>query len=118
MSIAAVRHGVSAILVLALIIPSFSQMAPEKSAGSARLYGYSTASSATEHGWEKKFQDGVQAKNVGEAMEKMSLHPHHVGSVYDKGNADWLKAQMKEFGFDAQIETFQVLFPTPKERIV
>jgi N-acetylated-alpha-linked acidic dipeptidase len=112
------RSLMSGSLIFALTTTTFAQTAPPKPAESPRLYGYSTASTATERGWEKRFQDGVQAKNVGEAIEKMSLYPHHVGSVYDKGNADWLRAKMKEFGFDAQIETFQVLFPTPKERIV
>jgi N-acetylated-alpha-linked acidic dipeptidase len=41
-----------------------------------------------------------------------------VGSPYDKDNAEWILAKMKEWGFDARIETFNVLFPTPKERVV
>ena len=51
-------------------------------------------------------------------MERMSAHPHHVGSPYDKDNAEWLLARMKEFGLDASIEQFDVLFPTPKERVL
>jgi N-acetylated-alpha-linked acidic dipeptidase len=47
-----------------------------------------------------------------------SARPHHVGSPYDKDNAEWLLAKFKEFGFDAHIESFSVLFPTPKERLV
>ncbi|HSB76154.1 MAG TPA: transferrin receptor-like dimerization domain-containing protein, partial [Terriglobales bacterium] len=41
-----------------------------------------------------------------------------VGSPYDKSNAEWILAKFKEFGWDAHIETFEVLFPTPKERLV
>ena len=48
----------------------------------------------------------------------LSAHPHHVGSPYDKQNADWILAKFKEWGWDAHVETFQILFPTPKERIV
>ncbi len=48
----------------------------------------------------------------------MSARPHHVGSPYDKDNAEWLLARFKEFGWDAEIETFSVLFPTPKERVL
>src|SRR5262249_10393413 len=43
---------------------------------------------------------------------------HNVGTHYDKDNAVWLLAKFKEFGLDAHIETFDVLFPTPKERAV
>ncbi|MEO8725508.1 MAG: transferrin receptor-like dimerization domain-containing protein, partial [Acidobacteriaceae bacterium] len=44
--------------------------------------------------------------------------PHHVGSPYDKENAEWILAQFKQWGWDAHIETFHVLFPTPKTRVV
>jgi N-acetylated-alpha-linked acidic dipeptidase len=49
-------------------------------------------------------------------MQRLSARPHNVGSPYDKDNAEWMLGKFKEFGFDAQIETFYVLFPTPKER--
>src|SRR6202012_4280260 len=42
--------------------------------------------------------------------------PHHVGSPWDKDNAEWLLAQLKSYGLDAKIETFDTLFPTPQER--
>jgi len=51
-------------------------------------------------------------------MQRLSARPHHVGSPYDKDNAEWLAAKFKEFGWDAHIEQFDVLFPTPKERAV
>src|SRR4029078_12972906 len=51
-------------------------------------------------------------------MKRLSARPHHVGSAYDKDNAQWLLAQFKAFGWDAQIETFDVLFPTPRERLL
>ena len=51
-------------------------------------------------------------------MERLSAHPHHVGSPYDKENAEWILAQYKQWGWDAHIEEFQVLFPTPKLRLL
>jgi N-acetylated-alpha-linked acidic dipeptidase len=51
-------------------------------------------------------------------MRRLSARPHHVGSPYDKDNAEWILARLQEWGWDAQIETFTVLFPTPKERVV
>jgi len=51
-------------------------------------------------------------------MQRMSARPHHVGSPYDKDNAEWIAGELKSWGFDANIETFDVLFPTPKERLV
>jgi N-acetylated-alpha-linked acidic dipeptidase len=51
-------------------------------------------------------------------MQRLAARPHPVGSPYDKDNAEWILARFKESGFDAHIESFQVLFPTPKERVV
>jgi N-acetylated-alpha-linked acidic dipeptidase len=51
-------------------------------------------------------------------MQLLSAHPHHVGSPYDKQNAEWILTQYKQWGWDAHIETFQVLFPTPKARLL
>jgi N-acetylated-alpha-linked acidic dipeptidase len=53
-----------------------------------------------------------------ENMRRLSAYPHHVGSPYDKDNAEWMLAKFKSWGFDAQIENFYVLFPTPKERLL
>ena len=51
-------------------------------------------------------------------MQRLSARPHHVGSPYDKDNAEWMLAKFKEWGLDANIESFDVLFPTPKVRVV
>jgi N-acetylated-alpha-linked acidic dipeptidase len=51
-------------------------------------------------------------------MKRLSARPHHVGSAYDKDNAQWILAKFKEWGWDVRLETFTVLFPTPKERVV
>src|SRR5580700_8156922 len=82
------------------------------------IAGYSKASSATESALEKRFQDGIVPGNIRENMRRLSARPHHVGSPYDKDNAEWILARLQEWGFDAHIETFSVLFPTPKERLV
>jgi len=80
------------------------------------MLGYTPQTSATERDWEKKFQDGIVANNIRENMRRLSARPHHVGSPYDKDNAEWMLARFKEWGLDAHIESFDVLFPTPKER--
>ena len=85
---------------------------------SGPLLGYTTKTTPDERSLEKKFQDAVVAANIQENMRRLSARPHNVGYPYDKDNAEWMLARFKEWGFDAKIETFDVLFPTPKERIV
>ena len=82
------------------------------------LRGYSTAENATEREWEQKLRAIPTTENVKEYMRRLSARPHHVGSPYDKDNAEWLVSKFKGWGLDAKIETFDVLFPTPKERVV
>ena len=65
-----------------------------------------------------KFRAIPEAKNIGEYMKRMSARPHHLGSAYDKDNAEWILSKFKEWGWDARLETYDVLFPTPKERLV
>ena len=82
------------------------------------LQGFTRASSASERDWEAKFQALPSPDNQREYMRRLSARPHHVGSAYDKENAEWILSKFKEWGWDAKIETFSVLFPTPKERVL
>ncbi len=82
------------------------------------LYGYSAESSRSERQWEEKLRAIPSPDNLRAYMEHLSAKPHHVGSPRDKENAEWIEAKFKEFGLDAHIESYDVLFPTPKERLV
>jgi N-acetylated-alpha-linked acidic dipeptidase len=107
-----IRHFGVAALILALLQPGFAANPP------ASLDGYSPTHSTAERDWEAKFRAIPDPKILRDNMQRLSARPHNVGSPYDKDNAEWMLAKFKEFGFDAQIETFYVLFPTPKERLV
>ena len=82
------------------------------------LLGFSDSSSKTEREWEEKFKAIPQPANMRAAMQRLTARPHHVGSPYDKDNAEWILAQFKSYGLDTHIESFDVLFPTPIDRAV
>ena len=82
------------------------------------LYGYSAESSRVERQWEEKLRAIPSPDNLRAYMQRLAARPHNVGSPYDKDNAEWIASKFKEFGLDTQIETFSVLYPTPKERLV
>ena len=82
------------------------------------LFGYSAESSRAERQWEEKLRAIPSPENLRAYMQHLSARPHNVGSPYDKENAEWILARFKEFGLDAHIEQFDVLYPTPKERVV
>jgi N-acetylated-alpha-linked acidic dipeptidase len=70
------------------------------------------------HPQEARLRSIPDPARIKENMRRLSARPHHVGSPYDKDNAEWLLARFKEYGWDAKIEEFETLFPTPKERLV
>ena len=68
--------------------------------------------------WESLFRGIPSPERQREYMQRLSARPHHVGSAYDKDNTQWLLTTVKQWGLTARIESFDVLFPTPKERLV
>ena len=101
-----------------LLLLSFLPLFTLRAADEKPMYGYLAQSSQTERDWENKFRAIPDPKLMREYMQRLSARPHHVGSPYDKDNAEWILSKFKEWGLDAHIETFNVLFPTPKERLV
>ncbi len=83
-----------------------------------QLQGFTPGNSVTERQWESKFQAIPSPDNEREYMRRLSARPHNVGSAYDKENAEWILSKFKEWGWNAEIETFDVLYPTPKERLL
>lgn len=65
---------------------------------------------------ENRFDGYLDAARLGSRLKIMSAHPHHVGSPGDQAVARYIYEQYKSFGFDVAIDTFYVLFPTPKTR--
>lgn len=80
--------------------------------------GFSSDHAGTEREWEQKFRAIPSPEKQRDYMQLLSARPHHVGSAYDRQNAEWILARFKEWGLDAHIETFHVLFPTPKRRVL
>ena len=106
------------VLIYTLILPSLSFATDQSAAAAATLIGYSPRSSQSEREWEAKLRAIPDPANLREYMKRLSARPHHVGSPFDKDNAEWILAHFKEWGLDAHIEQFDVLFPTPKVRLL
>jgi N-acetylated-alpha-linked acidic dipeptidase len=109
------RLSIAVICVFAgTLVPWKSRVA----ADDQPLYGYSAESSRVERQWEEKLRAIPSPDNLRAYLQRLSARPHNVGSPYDKDNAEWIASKFKEFGLDTQIESFSVLYPTPKERLV
>ncbi|HEY7860638.1 MAG TPA: PA domain-containing protein, partial [Gemmatimonadaceae bacterium] len=116
MHVPAIRivSGLAAAVLLVAAAPATPAPAPTP----ATLLGFSDSSSRAERDWEAKFKAIPDTARMRSEMKLLTAHPHHVGSPYDKTNAEWILAQLKSYGLDAHIESFDVLFPTPVERVV
>ena len=62
---------------------------------------------------EAKFDAQIDPAEMGAWLKQLASEPNHVGSAHNKANAEWIAAQLKSWGWEAKIETFEVLYPTP-----
>ena len=82
------------------------------------LLGFTPDTAAKQQTLESQFDASIHRDNLREWMQRLTAHPHHLGSPYDKENAEFIAAQFRSWGYDTQIEEFEVLFPTPKTRLL
>ena len=88
-----------AVASLLYVAPGFSAAADSATADQASL--------------ERAFDASIHPDEMGAWLKLMSAEPNHVSSPHDKSNAEWELGQFQAFGWDAHIETFEVLYPTP-----
>jgi N-acetylated-alpha-linked acidic dipeptidase len=67
---------------------------------------------------ESNFDSLLKASDINNNIRELSAKPHHIGSAGGKEVAENILAKYKSWGWDAKIETYQVLFPTPKTRVL
>jgi N-acetylated-alpha-linked acidic dipeptidase len=73
----------------------------------------SQATSDDQAALEQRFDASIHPDELRDWMKRLASEPNHVGSPHDKANAEWILAQFKSWGWDAHIEPFEVLYPTP-----
>jgi len=108
------KKALSVLLVAILIPPGLE--AQEKKA--EPLLGFSAESAARQRQLEKQFDSNLDARLLREWMKHISARPHHVGSPHGKEVAEFIAAQFREWGYETQIVQYDVLFPTPKFRLL
>ncbi|HMI73870.1 MAG TPA: transferrin receptor-like dimerization domain-containing protein [Steroidobacteraceae bacterium] len=107
---------VSSALIAAMAALSVARVVTADAPGGANdLEGFSSAAAAAEMRLEQRFDADLSAADLRTWMQQMSSAPNHVGSAHDKANAEFQLAKFREWGWDASIETFSVLYPTPRE---
>ncbi len=103
------------LLLLVFALPAFTQ-AP--GTAPAPIRGFPPDAWKAEHDREEQAKAVPKAERLRIYMERMASKPHHAGSPGSKAVADYLVAQLTEWGLDARIETFESLLPYPTTRIL
>ena len=85
-------------------------------AGDGPILGFSEAGSEAQRQLEARFDSNLSADSLRAWMRQMTRKPRHVGAPYTREMAQFILGRFESWGFDAAIEEFQVLFPTPKVR--
>ncbi len=104
------------ILLLTTLLIGAASLA--RAAEDRPMLGFTPERAASERALEARFDGELRRENLRSWMERLTARPHHLGSPADHENAEWLAAQLRSWGYDTSIEEFQVLFPTPKTRLL
>src|SRR5664280_1896050 len=83
-----------------------------------KIIGFYDKNTSKELSLESSFDKNLNSDTIGETIRHLSAKPHHLSSPADKENAEYILKMFTKWGWDAKIETFYVLFPTPKIRIL
>ncbi|HEX4497522.1 MAG TPA: folate hydrolase, partial [Thermoanaerobaculia bacterium] len=101
------------ISALALAVAGiFIRHAAAEGPASEPILGFSTEGAAAEHALEARLDASLNAANLRAWMQRITSHPHHVGSPWDKSNAEFMAGLFRSWGYQTEIEQFKVLFPT------
>jgi N-acetylated-alpha-linked acidic dipeptidase len=110
------RIGRSRVLVASTLLSVLAAAAaPSATPGASVMFGFTADEAATEQGLEQRFDADINAGEMRGWLKTLSSEPNNVGSPHDKANAEAVRDLFKQWGWDAQIETFEVLYPTLKQ---
>ncbi len=79
------------------------------------LFGFTAAKSRDQQALERRFDAVLNPADLRSWLEKQTAEANNVGSPHDKANAEFVRDQFKQWGWDAKIEVFLALYPTLKQ---
>lgn len=103
-------------VIVALIC--FASSAAAQAPAQPGILGFASESAKKQRALESRFDSALRKENLQEWMRWMTAKPHHLGSPFGKDVAEFIAAKFRVWGYETEIETFDVLFPTPKTRLL
>jgi len=100
------------LLPLLLLLGVISVSAQDK------IIGFSESASEAQKELEANYEKQLSADNLDQWMKLLAAEPHWVGTEYGEENVKWMEKQFKSWGYKTKIDTYHVLFPDPKVRLL
>ncbi|MDH3440494.1 MAG: folate hydrolase, partial [Gammaproteobacteria bacterium] len=82
------------------------------------IVGFDANGSAQQRALESALDMTIDAGEMDGWLKLMSETPHHVGSLASKENAEFVAELLTSWGYDTEIEGYQILLPMPRVREV
>ncbi|MDP2583701.1 MAG: transferrin receptor-like dimerization domain-containing protein [Candidatus Palauibacterales bacterium] len=123
MRLAAIPALPALILPLMLLAPSGTGASrgprPASAASdTSALLGFSSEAAARQRTLETRFDSLLDPAQLRAWLKRMSSEPNQLGSPHGKVNAMFVDSLFRAWGFQTRIDEYQVLFPTPKQRVL
>ncbi len=99
-------------VVFALLAPAFSQQP------AVPIRGFPPEDWKAQHDREDRAKAVPQPDRIHAYMEHIASKPHQAGSPGSKAVADYLVAQLKDWGLEVRTEEFEALMPYPTSRLL
>jgi N-acetylated-alpha-linked acidic dipeptidase len=112
------RHLIVSLTALVVAAAPVATQSPTPTPAPTTLSGFTATRAAAQQQLERSFDASLRAENLRAWLKQLAARPHHVGSPYGKTNAETIARLFKSWGYDTAIEEYQVLLPTPTQRIV
>ncbi len=80
------------------------------------MLGFGPASAAAQRDVESRFDTHLSADDIEEWMRYLVEKPIYTGSPHNRETADWMVERFRSWGFEARLDEYHVLYPTPRIR--
>ena len=80
------------------------------------LLGFDEDGTTAQRDLETAYDEALSADDLRTWMRYLSARPHHVGSAYGKQNAEYLAELFTSWGYDTDLERYDILLPVPEHR--
>jgi len=97
-----------------LALAAMWSIASGATASAAAMLGFDDAE--PELARESDYRAALSATDQERWARTLAAHPHHSGSEHARANAAFIAEQLSSWGYEVDVEEFDVLLPTPRER--